>query len=143
MSELAGWRQLSPLPESSCFPGAGRRTTSLAQARLPVMKRLIVVYIILTATAIVIRNEVPAEAELHTGITADLFDDSEFSWSSGSSSRPLLWNSGDLQCSDIRTNSGIAVFLEARRIDFKYVQSGIDSGFSDRAWGLLVPGYYE
>ncbi len=37
MSEFAGWRQLSPLRESSCFPGAGRRTTSPAQARLSVM----------------------------------------------------------------------------------------------------------
>ncbi len=32
--ELAGWRQRIPLPESSCFPGAGWRTTSLTQARL-------------------------------------------------------------------------------------------------------------
>ncbi len=78
VSEFAGWRQLSPIHESSCFPGAGRRTTSLAQARLPVMKRLMMVYIILAATAIVVRNAVPAEAELHTGITADLFDDSNF-----------------------------------------------------------------
>ncbi len=90
MSELAGWRQLSPLPESSFFPGAGRRTTSLAQARLPVMKRLMMVDIILAATAIVVRNAVPAEAELHTGITADLIDDSELSWTSGRSSRSLL-----------------------------------------------------
>ena len=90
MSEFAGWRQLSPLHESSCFPGAGRRTTSLAQARLLVMKRLMMVYIILAATAIVVRNAVPAEAELHTGITADLIDDSNFGWSSGSSSQSLL-----------------------------------------------------
>ena len=90
VSELAGWRQLSPIRESSCFPGAGRRTTSLAQARLPVMKRLMMVYIILAATAIVVRNAVPAEAELHSGITADLIDDSELSWSSGSGSRSLL-----------------------------------------------------
>jgi len=54
------------------------------------MKRLMMVYIILAATAIVVRNAVPAEAELHTGITADLIDDSELSWSSGSSSRSLL-----------------------------------------------------
>ncbi len=90
MSEFAGWRQLSPLHESSCFPGAGRRTTSLAQARLLVMKRLMMVYIILAATAIVVRNAVPAETDLHTGITADLINDSELSWSSGSSSRSLL-----------------------------------------------------
>ena len=90
VSELAGWRQLLPLPESSCFPGAGRRTFSLARARLPAMKRLMMVYIILAATAIVVRNAVPAEAELHTGITADLIDDSELSWSSGSSGRSLL-----------------------------------------------------
>ncbi len=38
------------------------------------MKRLIMVYIILAATAIVVRNAVPAEAELHTGITADLLE---------------------------------------------------------------------
>ena len=44
--ELAGWRQRIPLPESSCFPGAGWRTTSLTQARLPAMKRLMMVYII-------------------------------------------------------------------------------------------------
>ncbi len=62
VSEFAGWRQLSPIPESSCFPGAGRRTTSLAQARLPVVKRLIAVYIILAATAIVVGIAVPAEA---------------------------------------------------------------------------------
>ncbi len=62
VSEFAGWRQLSPIPEISCFPGAGRRTTSLAQARLPVMKRLIAVYIILAATAIVVGIAVPAEA---------------------------------------------------------------------------------
>jgi len=43
--ELAGWRQRIPLPESSCFPGAGWRTTSLTQARLPAMKRLMMVYI--------------------------------------------------------------------------------------------------
>ena len=54
------------------------------------MKRLMMVYIILAATAIVVRNAVPAEAELHTGITAELIDDSELSWSSGSSSRSLL-----------------------------------------------------
>ncbi len=54
------------------------------------MKRLMIVYIILAATAIVVRNAVPAEAELHTGITADLIDDSELSWSSGSSSQSLL-----------------------------------------------------
>ena len=71
VSELAGWRQLLPLPESSYFPGASRRTTSLAQASLPVMKRLKMVYIILAATAIVVRNAVPAAAELHTGMTAD------------------------------------------------------------------------
>jgi hypothetical protein len=35
------------------------------------MKRLKMVYIILAATAIVVRNAVPAEAELHTGMTAD------------------------------------------------------------------------
>ncbi len=64
MNELAGWRQLSPIHESSCFPGAGRRTTSLAQARLLVMKRLMMVYMILAAMAIVVRNAVPAEAEL-------------------------------------------------------------------------------
>ncbi len=73
-NELAGWRQLHPIPESSCFPGARRRTTSPAQARLPVMKRLMMVYIILAATAIVVTNAVPAEAELHTGITADLLE---------------------------------------------------------------------
>ncbi len=47
------------------------------------------VYIIQAATAIVVRNAVPAEAELRTGITADLIDDSELSCSSGSSSRSL------------------------------------------------------
>ncbi len=41
--ELAGWRQSIPLPESSCFPGAGWRTTSLTQARLPAIKRLMIV----------------------------------------------------------------------------------------------------
>ena len=56
---------------------------------LPAMKRLKMVYIILAATAIVVRNAVPAEAELQTGITADLIDDSELSWSSGSSNRSL------------------------------------------------------
>ncbi len=90
VTELAGWRQILPLPGSLCFPGASRRTTSLAQAGLPVMKRLKMVYIILAATAIVVRNAVPAEAELHTGLTADLIDDSELSWSSGSGSRSFL-----------------------------------------------------
>ncbi len=69
--ELAGWRQPIPLPGSLCFPGAGWRTSSLAQARLPAMKRLMMVYIILAATATVVRNAVPAEAELRTGITAN------------------------------------------------------------------------
>ncbi len=90
VTELAGWRQILPLPGSVCFPGASRRTTSLAQAGLPVMKRLKMVYIILAATAIVVRNAVPAEAELHTGLTADLIDDLELSWSSGSGSRSFL-----------------------------------------------------
>ncbi len=54
------------------------------------MKRLMMVYIILAATAIVVGNAVPAEAELHTGMTADLIDDSELSWSSDSSNRSLL-----------------------------------------------------
>ena len=54
------------------------------------MKRLMMVYIILAATAIVVRNAVPAEADLHTDIMAELIDDSELSWSSGSSSRSLL-----------------------------------------------------
>ncbi len=90
VSKIAGWRQFLPLLGSLCFPGAGRRTTSLAQARLPVMKRLMMVYIILAATAIVIINAVSAEAELHTGITADLIHGSELSWLNGSSSRSLL-----------------------------------------------------
>ena len=90
VTELAGWRQILPLPGSLCFPGASRRTTSLAQAGLPVMKRLKMLYIILAATAIVVRNAVPAEAELHTGVTADLIDDSELSRSSGSGSRSFL-----------------------------------------------------
>ncbi len=90
VSEPAGWRQFLPLLGSLCFPGAGRRTTSLAQARLPVMKRLMMVYIILAATAIVVKDAMPAEAQWHTGITADLIHDSELSWSSGSSSRSLL-----------------------------------------------------
>ena len=90
VTELAGWRQILPLPGSLCFPGASRRTTSLAQAGLPVMKRLKMLYIILAATAIVVRNAVPAEAELHTGVTADLIDDSELSRSSGSGNRSLL-----------------------------------------------------
>ncbi len=38
------------------------------------MKRLMMVYIILAATAIVVRNAVPAEVELYTGITADLLE---------------------------------------------------------------------
>ena len=90
VSEPAGWRQFLPLLGSLCFPGAGRRTTSLAQARLPVMKRLMMVYIILAATAIVVKDAVPAEAVLHTGITADLIEDSDLSWSNVSSSRSLL-----------------------------------------------------
>ena len=33
VSEFAGWRQLSPIHESPCFPGAGWRTTSFAQCK--------------------------------------------------------------------------------------------------------------
>ena len=71
VNELAGRRQTIPLPGSLCFRGAGWRTTSLTPARLPAMKRLMMVYIILAATAIVVRNAVPAKVELYTGITAN------------------------------------------------------------------------
>ena len=43
VNELAGRRQTIPLPGSLCFRGAGWRTTSRTPARLPAMKRLMIV----------------------------------------------------------------------------------------------------
>ncbi len=54
---MLSWRRLANL-----IPCAGKAAA---------MKRLMMVYIILAATAIVVRNAVPAEAELRTEITAN------------------------------------------------------------------------